>query len=601
MLISIPQPHPEELFHTPSILGFCVAKDESRIAVATNFSGRYDAWGIDLDCAFPYRLTNEGQVPHAMHFDPQNRYFLVAFDRDGDENAQLYLAPSRGGPKQPLRTHAGRRFMFSTVSKDGNRIYYSSDKDEPQFLCGYVFDLETGEERVLYRGEGGPTVLAAVSDDESSWVTYTAFANTYQIAHLHRDGARTSLTPDPSTPHVVASASFVGDDVVFATDYLADELYVASFHPKTGSFERVWAPENGSVAHLAVHRDSETAYAVVMRGVIDELYRVDLRTGRAEKLDAPCDVIGQLEVGDSGRVYLLGASDVHPGNVWLRDLDGTWRALTNVRPMGFSPEDFVRAEVVHLPSFDGLELEALLFRAKPEVANGYTIVWPHGGPQAAERKGFRKLFQYWLLHGYHVFAPNFRGSTGYGSRFEKMVERDWGEGPRKDMIASIEWLLSQGLAERGKLFLVGGSYGGYMTLLLHGRHAEYFRACVDIFGPSNLLTFAKSVPDFWKPIMKRWLGDPDDPADRERLIQDSPITYLDGMTKPMLVIQGANDPRVVKAESDQIVQALRDKGRDVEYIVFDDEGHGFMKLENEIEAYRRTVEFLDRHRQDEKP
>lgn len=269
--------------------------------------------------------------------------------------------------------------------------------------------------------------------------------------------------------------------------------------------------------------------------------------------------------------------------------------------MGFSPDDLVQADVVHFPSFDGLTLEALLFRPKSEVANGYTIIWPHGGPQAAERKGFRKLFQYWLLHGYQVFAPNFRGSTGYGSRFMKMVERDWGEGPRKDMIASIEWLLAQGLADRDKLFLVGGSYGGYMTLLLHGRHADYFRACVDIFGPSNLITFAQSVPDFWKPIMKQWLGDPNDPADRERLIKDSPITYLDGMTKPMLVIQGANDPRVVKAESDQIVQALREKGRDVEYIVFEDEGHGFMKLENEIEAYRRTVAFLDRHRQASAP
>ncbi len=140
-----------------------------------------------------------------------------------------------------------------------------------------------------------------------------------------------------------------------------------------------------------------------------------------------------------------------------------------------------------------------------------------------------------------------------------------------------------------------------MTLLLHGRHADYFRACVDIFGPSNLVTFAQSVPDFWKPIMKQWLGDPDDPADRERLVKDSPITYLDGMTKPMLVIQGANDPRVVKAESDQIVQALRERGRDVEYIVFEDEGHGFMKLENEIEAYRRTVAFLERNRRESAP
>jgi len=456
-VVQLPHPNPEHLFHTPTILGLAVAKDESRIAVATNFSGRYDVWGIDLDCPFPYRLTSEGQVPHAVHFDPQGRYVLVAFDRDGDENAQLYLVPPRGGEKQPLRTHDGRRFMFCATSEDGNRVYYSSDKDHPTYLCGYVYDLESGEEKMLYEGEEGPTVLVAVSDDESSFVTATAFANTYQIAHLHRRGERVSLTPDPGTPHVVDAIEFAGDLVVFATDYQADERYLASFDPQTGSFQRIFAPDQGSVTHVAVHEESETAYATVMRGVIDELYRVHLRTGAAEKLGAPCDVIGQIEVGPSGRLYLLGASDNEPANVWMLDLDGSWRALTRVRPIGFSPDDLVEAEVVRFPSFDGLSLEALLFRPKPEVANGYTIVWPHGGPQAAERKGFRKLFQYWLLFGYQVFAPNFRGSTGYGSTFMKLVERDWGEGPRKDMVASIEWLLAQGLADRDKLFLVGAA------------------------------------------------------------------------------------------------------------------------------------------------
>ena len=133
-----------------------------------------------------------------------------------------------------------------------------------------------------------------------------------------------------------------------------------------------------------------------------------------------------------------------------------------------------------------------------------------------------------------------------------------------------------------------------MTLLLHGRHADKFKAFVDIFGVSNLITFAESVPPHWKPMMERWLGDP--VKDKERLIKDSPITYLENMTKPMLVVQGANDPRVVKAESDQIVEALRSKGRDVEYIVLPDEGHGFSKKANEIKVYTAILDFLDRHK-----
>ncbi|HLR71472.1 MAG TPA: alpha/beta fold hydrolase, partial [Pseudogracilibacillus sp.] len=243
--------------------------------------------------------------------------------------------------------------------------------------------------------------------------------------------------------------------------------------------------------------------------------------------------------------------------------------------------------------FDGMEIEALLFKAKPEYDNGHTIFWPHGGPQAAERKNFRSMFQCFLNRGYTIFAPNFRGSTGYGSEFVKLVEQDWGYGPRLDCVAGIEWLFENNISDKEKLFLVGGSYGGYMALLLHGRHSDYFKAVVDIFGPSDLFTFVNSVPPHWKPIMERWLGDP--VRDKDRFIKDSPVTYLDGMTKPMLVIQGAKDPRVVKEESDQIVAKLKEKDRDVEYLVLDDEGHGFSKKENEIKVYKLMLEFLEKH------
>ncbi|GLG00750.1 hypothetical protein Alches_07890 [Alicyclobacillus hesperidum subsp. aegles] len=395
---------------------------------------------------------------------------------------------------------------------------------------------------------------------------------------------------------MVSSLQYVGRQIVFTTNYGEDDAYVARFDLDTGEFEKVWKPERGGAEQLVVHEPANVAYVSVSYGVRDALFQIDLRNFEATPIACPADVIAEMHIGESGALYVRAMRDIAPSNLYVRKTDGSWTSLTGNRVMGVAESELVPAEVVRFPSYDGLELEALWFQANPAVANGYTVVWPHGGPQASERKTFRPFFQFLLLRGYNVFAPNFRGSSDYGAKFMKMVERDWGEGPRLDMVASIEWLIRQGMADRSRLFLVGGSYGGYMTLLLHGRHADYFQACVDIFGPCNLITFAKSVPDHWKPMMKQWLGDPDDPADRERLIQDSPITYLDGMTKPMLVIQGANDPRVVQAESDQIVAALRNQGREVEYIVFPDEGHGFMKKDNEIAAYKRIVDFLDEHR-----
>ncbi len=157
-------------------------------------------------------------------------------------------------------------------------------------------------------------------------------------------------------------------------------------------------------------------------------------------------------------------------------------------------------------------------------------------------------------------------------------------------MSGLEWTINNRYAEKGKILLMGGSYGGYMTLLLHGRHADDFKAVVDIFGPSDLLSFINSVPEEWKPMMDQWVGNSD--RDKEKLIEYSPITYLETMTKPMLVIQGVNDPRVVKAGSDQIVQALKDKGRDVEYMLPEDEGHGFSKKENEIAVYQKILSFF---------
>ncbi len=593
-MIEFDRPDIEEFFRTYAITGFAVDESETHIALSTNLSGKYNIWGLNLPSTYPYPLSYVDQTPAYMKFDPQGRYLLAGFDRDGDENVQMYLLPVNGGALKPLRMHEGRRHYFTALSKDGDRVYYCSDKENHTFLNGYVYHVDTGEESTLYVGEGGSTHLAWVAPDESSFIVLTAYANTYAPAFLHRGDQVTCLTPDPDTVHVVADGDYAGDAFIFTTNYGEDRAYLAQHHLSTGEFRKLWGISDADLGGLAVHEESHTAYVIAHRGVEDRLYAFDMNSEEARPIDSPVSVIEDMKIGKSGTLYILGRSDVDPFNLYRRTPEGEWTKLTNNQVMGMARQQLVQAEVVHFPSFDGLEIEALWFAAHAETANGYTVVWPHGGPQASERRMFRPFFQYLCSRGYNVWAPNFRGSSGYGAAFMKMVEGDWGYGPRLDMVESIEWLIRQGRAHHHRLFLVGGSYGGYMTLLLHGRHADYFEACVDIFGPCNLFTFLNSVPDHWKPMMKQWLGDAEE--DRERLTVDSPITYLNGMTKPMFVVQGANDPRVVKAESDQIVQALRDQGTEVDYLVFEDEGHGFMKKANEMAAYRRIVEFLDAHR-----
>ncbi|TWT25882.1 S9 family peptidase [Planomicrobium sp. CPCC 101110] len=594
-MIQFPKPTVEQFFRTYAITDFSVRDDEKQLIFSSNLNGKVNLWAMDLPNLYPYLFAHRDESTNFIKFDPQNRYVLAGFDRDGDENHQIYALSSGGGLPFPLITgNPQEKYYFAHLSEDGERLYYLTSEGNPSFLNTRMRNLKDQSDTLLNEGEKTTTYLEAVSQDERAFVYTQSFANTYVLGFVKVGEETHSLTPDPEKVHVVFDSVFTDEQTIyFLTDYGSDFVYLARFDLEDKSFSKVLMIENESIQMMKWNKEQNMFYFYTQKGVIDILYRFAPESEKLEQIPTPVDIINKFIVSKAGNLYLLGTSATKPPNIfqWLEDSD--WKSLTDNRVLGLSEDDLADPEEVNFTSFDGLEIEALLFRPKPENDNGHAIFWPHGGPQHAERKQFRSMFQCFLNRGYTIFAPNFRGSTGYGSSFVKLVEQDWGEGPRLDCLAAINWLFDNKLADRDKLFLIGGSYGGYMALLLHGRHPEYFKAVVDIFGVSNLFTFVESVPAHWKPIMERWLGDP--VRDKERFIKDSPVTYLDGMEKPMLVIQGAKDPRVVKEESDQIVAKLQEKGREVEYLVLEDEGHGFSKKENEIKVYSAMLEFLEKH------
>ncbi|HLS36394.1 MAG TPA: S9 family peptidase [Bacillota bacterium] len=594
-MIKFPKPTVEQFFRTYVITNFTVSDDEEKLIFGTNLNGKMNLWAMDLPNEFPYLFAQVDESCSFIKIDPENRYVLAGFDKDGDENYQIYALPYEGGLPEPFITgEADEKYFYSHLSEDGERLYYMTSRDNPSFLNTHVRNLKTEEDEQINVGEAGPTQLTAVSPNEENFVYVRMFANTYITGFVKHGNEEIPLTPDHEKVHVTHNTVFTDDETIyFVTDYESEYAYLAKFDLNSRKFETVLQIEEESISSLKWDKDRKQFYVVTEKGVTDKLYVYNLETEKLTELDSPVDIIYKVHVAKSGAIYVLGLSATLPMNIFRLTPKGEWEQLTQNNVLGVDEEQMVEPDVITYESFDGMEIEALLFRAKPEFDNGHTIFWPHGGPQAAERKSFRAMFQSFLNRGYTIFAPNFRGSTGYGSEFVKLVEQDWGHGPRLDCIAGIEWLFEQKITNPEKLFLVGGSYGGYMALLLHGRHPDYFKAVVDIFGVSDLFTFVKSVPPHWKPIMERWLGDPE--RDKERFIKDSPVTYLDGMTKPMLVIQGAKDPRVVKEESDQIVAKLKEEGRDVEYLVLEDEGHGFSKKENEIKVYQLMLDFLEKH------
>ncbi|SFI96597.1 S9 family peptidase [Thermoflavimicrobium dichotomicum] len=592
-MISFPKPDVELFFRTFHIQQFAVSRDEKQLVFSTNLNGKYDLWAMDLPHLFPYPITFQGQNCGGIHMDPQGRFLLAAFDQDGNENWQIYALPRQGGQLKPIRVNTEHKFYLEHVSADGERIYYLANHENARYLNIYRYHLKDEKEELLVEGKDAPLVRLCVSEDETKLAFLKAFANTSILAYVKTGEETICLTSEEDTEHVVHDVVFYSDDhLLLATNYGEDFSYLAQFHIKEKKLTPLLTMKKEEIRGIYYQPGCDGIYLKTCKGVQDFLYHYDLKTQALTKIPTPVSIIQQIIYTSTGTVYIAGHSSTRPANIYRKKKDQYhWEALTNYRVPGIAEEALVEPEVLTYPSYDGLEIEALFFRAHPEISNKHVILWPHGGPQHAERKQFRALFQFLLHRGYSIFAPNFRGSTGYGHSFCKMVERDWGHGPRLDNITGVEWLIQNGYADRDKLLLMGGSYGGYMALLLAGRHADYFKAVVDIFGVSNLFSFIESVPEDWKPIMKRWVGDPVE--DREKLIEDSPITYVKQMTKPILIIQGANDPRVVKNESDQIVAKLRERGVKVEYLVLEDEGHGFSKKENEIQVYRSILQFFD--------
>jgi dipeptidyl aminopeptidase/acylaminoacyl peptidase len=276
---------------------------------------------------------------------------------------------------------------------------------------------------------------------------------------------------------------------------------------------------------------------------------------------------------------------------------------TNEQILGIENELLSPGEDASYISFDGIRISARLYRPSPKL--GFTgarplVYYIHGGPQSQERPDFAwfsmPLIQFLTLNGFTVFVPNVRGSIGYGLNYTKQVDHDWGGKDREDHVHAMQAVLPQDkLIDTKRAGVVGRSYGGYMTLTLAGRHNNLWSAAVDMFGPYDLKSFMARIPETWKPYFKITLGDPENPLDQAFLTERSPKNFLDAINCPLLVIQGRNDPRVIEQESRDLVDHLHKAGKQVEYLVFENEGHDILKYNNRVTCYNRITSFLVEH------
>ncbi len=572
--------------------------DGSEIAYVVNTSGQFNLWRQSTRGGYPHQVTTfHDQSVRQVAWSPGGEMIAFAADRAGDEFQQLYIIPARGGLPEALTEAPGVRHQMAGQpwSPDGRQIAYGGNDREPTDQDILIRDV-AGAEVGRPLANGSLNYAAAWSPDGSSLSIANVRSNTdTDVGVLSlTTGEYRNLTPhEGEVQYSPGPWAHDGSGIWIVSDE-GQEFSGLAFLPIEGPMRWVETPD-GDIEQVVASADGRHLAWVVNEGGYSRLAVRDLTTGESVSLpEMPRGVIGTMEMSPAGdQIGMIFTEPNRPAEVYVLHLsEGELVRLTHGMLGGIDPDDLVVPDLIHYPSHDGRDIPAWLYR--PAGAGPFPVVLSiHGGPEAQERANYSGLYQYLLSRGIGVMAPNVRGSTGYGKTYQKLIHHDWGGAELGDFKAAAEYLRGLDWVDPDRLGVYGGSFGGFATLSCVSRLPEYWAAAVDIVGPSNLVTFAKAVPPTWRRMMAAWVGDPETEVDF--LMERSPITYVDQIRTPLFVIQGANDPRVVKGESDQIVERLRERGVDVRYDVYEDEGHGFTKRTNELKAMGDTAAFFEAH------
>jgi dipeptidyl aminopeptidase/acylaminoacyl peptidase len=526
---------------------------------------------------------------------------VLTADRHGDEFTQILALPAGGGwPDAWTDAPEVQHFVDGRGwSPDGRLLAYAANAETPTFQEVWLRDVETGEVRKAF---GGDRVAFPVgwSPDGSKLLVVEFRSNTDTSVFLVEGDDSRELTPHEGEARFLPGPwARDGSGFYLLTDEGRDFVGLAFYNVADDRYEWLETPDQ-DVEDVALSDDGRVLGWVVNEDGWSRLRLRDLETGELlpdpRLPDGTGAFIGQacLCLSHDGRhAAVVWAGPRRPAELYVVETaTGRVRRVSDNVVGGLRERDLAAPELVSFPTWDGRDIAAWLYRPKGRGRKPVVLAI-HGGPESQERPWYQPLYQYLVSRGIAVLATNIRGSTGYGRAFQMLIHRDWGGGDLQDFEHAARFLREQEWVDADRIGVYGGSYGGFATLSCVTRLPDYWAAAVDIVGPSNLVTFSKAVPPTWRRFMDKWVGNPETEVDF--LMERSPITYVDDVRAPLLVIQGANDPRVVKGESDQLVERLRELERDVEYVVFDDEGHGFTKRENQQRASRLSADWFERH------
>ena len=596
----------EQFMATVNIGGASFSADEKRILFNSNATGIYNAYVLPVSGGAPVAMTKSTtDSTYAVSFFPNDDRILFTRDQGGNEQNHLYVR-EQDGTEKDLTPGDKLKAAFEGWTPDGSAFFVTSNERDPKFFDLYRYDAKTYTRSLFYKNEQGFDI-ANVSRDEQ-WIAlnksnttndsdiYLFDVKKQEAKHLtpHKGNVRFSAaTFDPASKRLFFMSNEAGEFTALRTYDLAsgairehekaDWDVAYTYFSRDGRFRVTGVNADGSIAIRIVEGDKEKGGEKPV--ALPKLPAGDLRNVTFSKS------------GTRMAFYVNG--DRSPNNLFVYDFKTKQlKQLTQSLSKDINPDDLVEAQVVRFKSFDGMVVPSIYY--KPKIANANNkvaaMVYVHGGPGGQTMRGYNALIQYLVNHGYAVLGINNRGSSGYGKTFFAADDRKHGREPLWDCVEAKTWLAAQGYIDPERIGIMGGSYGGYMTLAAMAFRPETFKVGIDIFGVSNWLRTLESIPPYWESFRKALYEEIGDPVkDKDFLIATSPLFHAKEIRAPLMVIQGANDPRVIKPESDEIVEAVKKNNVPVEYVVFADEGHGFSKKKNQIEANRKMLEFLDKY------
>ena len=605
----VPRPAPavptytiEQFLGTTTLNGASWSPDQRRILVSSDQTGVFNAFAIPVDGSAPVQLTSSTTDAVMVHrYFPNDERFLYSADQGGNELHHVYVREIDGTVRD-LTPGTKLKASYVGFAADDRSFFVLTNERDNRYFDLHEYAADGYARTVLYQDSTGMSV-EAVSPDRR-WLALVRTGTTSDndvFVHDRKTGKTTHITPH--TGDVSSSPQTFSPDgrhLYLTTDEGHEFQYLVRHDLETGKRTVVHKPgwdvtgaglsESGRHLVVAINNDARTEVQILDAETLRPIPMRGLPNG---------DITSIRFSPDEKQLAFYVSGSRSPRDLHVHDIaSGSSKQLSRTLNAAIDPAHLVEAEVVRFKSYDGLEVPGILYKPHGASASSKApaLVWVHGGPGGQSRAGYSALIQYLVNHGYVVYAINNRGSSGYGKTFYTLDDRKHGDADLGDCIASKGMLIGTGYVDPAKIGIVGGSYGGYMVLAALTFRPDEFAAGVDIFGVANWVRTLESIPPWWeaqRQALYKELGDPG--VDGAYLRKISPLFHAGNITKPLLVLQGANDPRVLKVESDEIVAAARQNGAPVEYVVFPDEGHGFAKKENQLRANRTILAFLDQH------